>query len=74
MKKKTIGQKILNVIITSLLVLAITMGTISVYMVEELSKENSEKIMTEICENEALKFDNSKKRLYLHHNASVLLF
>ncbi|MBQ0000935.1 MAG: diguanylate cyclase [Clostridiales bacterium] len=57
-KKKTIRSKILSAAIYALLILSVTMGTFSLYVVTRLTDDSSEKILTEICENEILKFNN----------------
>lgn len=57
-KKAKIGNKILYIVIPAILILAIAMGTVSVYVVTKLSKENSEKIMVEICENKVLQINH----------------
>lgn len=57
-RKKSLRKKILFSSITVLLLLAVVMGTVSVCVVDRLSDTNSKKIMTQLCENEAYKFDN----------------
>ncbi|MGN1416363.1 MAG: diguanylate cyclase [Oscillospiraceae bacterium] len=56
--KKSLRKKILFSSITVLLLLAVVMGTVSVCVVDKLSDTNSKKIMTQLCEKEAYKFDN----------------
>lgn len=56
--KTSIRNKILNVVISALLILTLIMGTISIMMVNRLAKNNSEQIMTEICDAETLRVDN----------------
>lgn len=56
--KKSLRKKILFSSITVLLLLAVVMGTVSVCVVDRLSDTNSKKIMTQLCEKEAYKFDN----------------
>lgn len=57
-KKKSLRKKIIFSSITVLLLLAVVMGTVSVCVVDKLSDTNSKKIMTQLCENEAYKFNN----------------
>lgn len=56
--KQSLRKKILFSSITVLLLLAVVMGTVSVCVVDKLSDTNSKKIMTQLCEKEAYKFDN----------------
>lgn len=55
---KSLRKKILFSSITVLLLLAVVMGTVCVCVVDKLSDTNSKKIMTQLCEKEAYKFDN----------------
>ncbi|MGN0606474.1 MAG: cache domain-containing protein, partial [Oscillospiraceae bacterium] len=57
-KDKSLKKKIMLSSVSALLVLAIVMGTVSVSMVNKLSRLHSQKIMTQLCDNETLQFDN----------------
>ena len=57
-KKKSLRNKILFSSIAVLLLLAVVLGTVSVCVVDKLSSTNSNKVMTQLCEKEAYKFDN----------------
>lgn len=69
--KTSLRKKILFSSVSALLILAIVMGTICVYVVGALSKDYSQKIMSQLCEKESLKFDN---KLNLVYNSVEILY
>ena len=54
----SLRKKILISSLSTLLLLAIVMGTISVYIVGKLSEADSKIIMSQLCAGESLRFDN----------------
>ena len=68
--KRSLRKKIFYSSITVLLLLAVVMGTVSVYMVDKLSSTNSNKIMTQLCEKEAYKFNN--KLNLVKHSVDII--
>lgn len=68
--KRSLRKKIFYSSITVLLLLAIVMGTVSVYVVDKLSGTNSKKIMTQLCEKETYKFDN--KLNLVKHSVDII--
>ena len=54
----SLRKKILISSLSTLLLLAIVMGTISVYIVGKLSEADSKIIMSQLCAEESLRFDN----------------
>lgn len=69
-KKKSLRNKILFSSIAVLLLLAVVLGTVSVYVVDKLSSTNSNKVMTQLCEKEAYKFDN--KLNLVKHSVDII--
>lgn len=63
-RRTSIRKKILWSSMSALLLLAIVMGSVSVYVVGRLSQSNSEKIMAQVCEKETIRFDNKLKAVY----------
>lgn len=57
-KKQSIRGKFLKVTLFLLFIFAIIMGLVSVSLVSRLSKEDSRLLMRQICDKEALRFDN----------------
>lgn len=68
--KTSLRGKILKTSVLALLVLAVLLGTISVLVVDRLSEEDSKKIMLQLCEREALKFDN--KMNLVRHSVEII--
>ena len=68
--KTSLRGKILKTSVLALLVLAVLLGTISVLVVDRLSEEDSKKIMLQLCEKEALKFDN--KMNLVRHSVEII--
>ena len=68
--KTSLRGKILKTSVLALLVLAVLLGTISVLVVDRLSEEDSKKIMMQLCEKEALKFDN--KMNLVRHSVEII--
>ena len=69
-KKKSLRNKILFSSIAVLLLLAVVLGTVSVYVVDKLSSTNSNKVMTQLCEKEAYRFDN--KLNLVKHSVNII--
>lgn len=70
MNKKTLRKKILLSTVPILLILAIILGIISVYAVNRISKTDSKKMMTQLCERETLRFDN--KLNLVKHSVDII--
>lgn len=56
--RKSIRTKIMSVTLCALFTIALLTGIMSVIVVNRLAKQDSELILTEICQKEALRFDN----------------
>lgn len=69
-KKVSISTKFLRVTLIALLILAVTTGISSVLVVNGLAKQDSELLMTQICEEEALRFDN--KLNIVQHSVNLI--
>lgn len=57
-KKTSLRGKIIGFYLSVSVVLSLVLGSISVYMVDRLADTDSKQIMTQLCEKEAIKFDN----------------
>ncbi|MGN0346252.1 MAG: diguanylate cyclase domain-containing protein [Lachnospiraceae bacterium] len=69
--KSSLRKRILFSSVSALLILALVMGTVCVYVVGTLSKDDSQKIMSQFCDKESLQFDN---KLHLVYNAVEILY
>lgn len=67
---KSLRKRILSIFVLALVVLAAVMGSISVYVVDKLSETDSQKIMTQLCEKETLRFDN--KLALVQHSVEII--
>lgn len=56
--KSSLIRKILITSVSALLVLAVVLGAVGCYIVDRLADTDSQKIMTQLCEKETLRFDN----------------
>lgn len=71
MKKESIRTKLLRTVTIFVLVLATVLGTVSVIVVGKIAKTDSEKIMSQISEEESLKLNN---KLNLVQHAVEMLY
>lgn len=69
-KKQSIRTKFLRVTLLLLFIFAMVMGMVSVIAVNKLSREDSRLIMRQICDKEALRFDN--KLSLVEHSVDMI--
>lgn len=68
--KISIKTKILRVVLSLLILLAVAMGAASIVIVNRLAKEDATKIVTQACDQETLRFDH--KLNMVHHSVAMI--